>query len=104
MDQGIIEIVNRYVELVKTRYSIEQSIVFGSYAKNKESQHSDIDIAFVFAKLSDSEKFDTQIQLMLLASEVDTRIEPHPISKKDFSLNTPFVNEIKRTGIQVNVH
>lgn len=38
---------------------------------------------------------------MLLASQVDSRIEPHPISKTDFYSNNPFVAEIKRTSIEI---
>jgi len=36
----------------------------------------------------------------LLASQIDSRIEPHPISKEDFNSNSPFIIEIKRTGIE----
>lgn len=56
---------------------------------------------WVSKNLKDDEKFDTQVQLMLLASKFDTRIEPHPISTEDFYLNNPFAAEIKRTGIEI---
>jgi hypothetical protein len=38
---------------------------------------------------------------MLLASQIDTRIEPHPISHKDFHSDNPFVVEIKKTGFEI---
>jgi len=38
---------------------------------------------------------------MLLAAQVDSRIEPHPISHEDFDSENPFVAEIKKTGIEV---
>ena len=40
---------------------------------------------------------------MMIASKIDTRIEPHPISKQDLNSNIPFVMEIKRTGIELKV-
>jgi hypothetical protein len=38
---------------------------------------------------------------MLLASQIDTRIEPHPISHNDFHSDNPFVVEIKKTGFEI---
>jgi uncharacterized protein len=54
--------------------------------------------------LDDLEKFDLQVQLMLLASDFDSRIEPHPISKLDFYADNPFVSEIKKNGIEIDLH
>lgn len=76
-------------------------ICLSTYAKNKERPESDIDIALIINNLSDSDKFDTQVQLMLLAAKFDSRIEPHPISNQDFISNNPFPNEIKKTGIEI---
>lgn len=79
------------------------AFIFGSYANNKQRIDSDIDIALVIDNLSDNDRFDTQVKLMMLASKIDSRIEPHPISKQDLASNNPFVLEIKRTGIELNV-
>jgi predicted nucleotidyltransferase len=75
--------------------------LFGSYAKGKSTDDSDIDIALIFKNLDDSKRFDIQVQLMLLAAQIDSRIEPHPISHEDFNSGNPFVVEIKKTGIEV---
>ena len=102
MDKGINNAINQYITLLKnTHTGIKKVILFGSYAKNNEKNDSDIDIALIFDKLKDVDKFDLQVQLMLLAAQIDSRIEPHPISKKDFNSDNPFVVEIKRTGIEI---
>lgn len=75
--------------------------LFGSFAKNNEVTDSDIDIALIIDNLKDSEKFDKQVQLMLLASQFDIRIEPHPISSEDLLSGNPFVHEIRKTGIEI---
>lgn len=100
MDKRISIKINQYISLLKENHKgIEKAILFGSYAKNKQREDSDIDIALVFDCLDEDDRFDLQIQLMLLASTIDSRIEPHPISKDDFNSNNPFVAEIKKTGI-----
>lgn len=102
MDKGINSAINQYISLIKKNYKgIKRAFLFGSYAKNNVRRESDIDIALIFDKLNDNDKFDLQVQLMMLASQIDSRIEPHPISKDDFNSNNPFVLEIKRTGIEI---
>ena len=61
------------------------AFLFGSFAKNQQGPDSDIDIALVIDNLKDSDKFDIQVQLILLASQFDSRIEPHPISGEDLN-------------------
>lgn len=59
---------------------------------------SDIDLALVFGTLDDASRFDVQVQLLILASLIDTRIDPYPISHNDFHSHKPFSVEITRTG------
>ena len=59
-------------------------------------------MAIVLDRLPSKEKFDKQVQMMMLASRFDTRIEPHPMSVEDFQSGNPFVAEIKRTGIEID--
>jgi predicted nucleotidyltransferase len=104
MDKKIAESITNFISLIKKDHKgVEKAILFGSYAKNREKQESDIDIAIIFRDLNDNEKFDLQVQLILLASQIDSRIEPHPISKKDFYSNNPFVIEIQKTGIEIDI-
>jgi predicted nucleotidyltransferase len=104
MDKNINRIIKNYINSVlEQEPGLISAFLFGSYAQNKQRLESDIDIALVFDNLSDSERFNTQVKLMMLASKIDTRIEPHPISKQDLLSNNPFVLEIKRTGIELKV-
>ena len=102
MDKNIDIAIARYIQLIKEKYSdIESAYLFGSYAKGKSTDDSDIDLALIFTQLDDSRRFEMQVQLMLLAAQIDSRIEPHPISHEDFNSGNPFVIEIKKTGIEV---
>ncbi len=102
MDKNIDTTIAKYLELIKEKYSdIERVFLFGSYAKGKSTDDSDIDVALIFSNLDDTKRFDIQVQLMMLAAQIDSRIEPHPISHNDFYSGNPFVAEIKKTGIEV---
>jgi len=102
MDRKIDIAVTKYLDLIKEKFSdIESAYLFGSYAKGKSTDDSDIDLALIFTNLEDSRRFDIQVQLMLLAAKIDSRIEPHPISHDDFNSGNPFVVEIKKTGIKL---
>lgn len=102
MDKDIDIAVTKYLALIKEKFAdIECAYIFGSYAKGKSTDDSDIDLALIFTNLDDSKRFDIQVQLMLLASQIDSRIEPHPISFEDFNSENPFVAEIRKTGIEI---
>ncbi|MDT3738835.1 MAG: nucleotidyltransferase domain-containing protein [Candidatus Kapabacteria bacterium] len=102
MDNEIFNSVRPYIQKVAENFnSLAKVYLFGSYAKNKQVVDSDIDIAFIMNNLEDSDKFEMQVQLLILASEFDTRIEPHPISNKDFISQNPFAREIEKTGIEI---
>lgn len=104
MDKITINSINKFVsEAIKANPNIINAFLFGSFAKNQEQADSDIDIAFIVENLLDDARFDLQVQLLLLASKYDTRIEPHPLSKEDFISNNPFVLEIKKTGLEIEV-
>ena len=104
MDKSINKIIKSFINSVSEQQpGLVSAFLFGSYAKNNQRSESDIDIALIFDDLSDSDRFNLQVKLMMIASKIDTRIEPHPISKQDLLTNNPFVMEIKRTGIQLKV-
>jgi uncharacterized protein len=99
MDASTVKTVTEYIDRVREKYAdFEGAYVFGSYARGNYNADSDIDLALIFKSLSDAQRFDVQVQLILLASRIDNRIEPHPISHEDFYSQNPFAVEIKRTG------
>ncbi len=74
--------------------------MFGSYAKGTENEDSDIDIAVVSDDFDDI--YDCMADLMGMTWEIDARIEPHPIKKKDFdNISDYFIKEVIETGIKV---
>ncbi len=100
IDREIMEIVQKYVQKVCENYKTEAIILFGSYAKGTEHEDSDIDIAVITDDIK-TDRFDEEINLMQLRWDIDLRIEPHIISISDYENDeTPFVVEVKNTGIK----
>lgn len=104
MDKGIIEIINRYVlHLQKEHINFDKVYLFGSYANSKQSEYSDIDLALIYEDNS-IDNFDFQVKLLSLASDIDTRLEPHPISQADFVLENPLAYQIIKTGKEIKIN
>lgn len=80
---------------------VKKAYLFGSFAKGKEREENDIDVALILGNMPDF--FSTQRQLRKLRSTIDLRIEPHPIEQKDFNSLNPFAHEIEKTGIEINI-
>ena len=96
------KIVKKYADRLKEKkYFFNAVYLFGSYAKNKPSRGSDIDVAVISDKLEKNNDYN-RFLLWKLRMGVDTRIEPHGFTPKDFKENAdPMVSEIKKTGIKI---
>jgi predicted nucleotidyltransferase len=96
----ILKSIEKYIDLVNKHYKVDYIILFGSYAKGTDNINSDIDIAIISKDFSNT--FDDQIELMKLTIDIDLRIEPHAITTKEFKeVDTPFIDEIIKTGIEL---
>ena len=97
----IIRLLREYKQRLNAEnISIDQMILFGSQTKGAKPW-SDIDVAIVSKNLG-KDSVDEYVTLRRLSRDIDLRIEPHPFSPQDFSVEEdPFAFEIRRTGIPV---
>lgn len=96
----ILDSIEKYIKEISKYYKIDFIILFGSYAKGTNHEDSDIDIAVISGDITDN--FNDGAKLLSLTWGIDTRIEPHPIKTEEFKENeTPFIDEVIRTGIEV---
>ena len=77
MDRAVNEAVEQYAAIVKERYNPLKIYLYGSHAKGKNDENSDIDVAVVFPVLNHSDYMTVFGDLFLLAADVDSRIEPN---------------------------
>ena len=95
-------IVKKYAEkLKKNNFNFDAIYLFGSHLSGKANKWSDIDVA-VISDLFKRNWDKNENLLWYFRREVDTRIEPHGFTIKDFQDQCdPMVYEIRKTGIRV---
>jgi predicted nucleotidyltransferase len=79
---------------------IESAYLFGSHARKKANEWSDIDIAIVSPDFS-ADRFEERIRLTRLSTDIDSRIEPVPFRPADFIDEDPLAWTIKREGLRI---
>jgi predicted nucleotidyltransferase len=94
-----IKKVQQYKLLLGNHFDIETVYLFGSFVSNTNREDSDIDVAVVVKSISD-DYFSVNPLLWKLRRQVDDRIEPILIDKNNDK--SGFLEEIKRTGIEIN--
>ncbi len=82
MDTAVIEKINKYADIIISKFPINMIILYGSYAKGVEKEDSDIDVAVVINEI-DENYFDLTSALYEAVREVDIRIEPNLIFIKN---------------------
>jgi len=94
-----IQTGKQLASLVKAKIDSDALVLlFGSCAKNKTHDRSDIDIAVV-SKTFGSNVVEDLANISLLSYSVHPDIEAHAFSISDWEYATPFINEIKKTGV-----
>jgi len=96
------KIVEKYVEKLKEEnYPFSAIYLFGSHTKGKARKWSDIDVAIVSDKLKRNRDKNENL-LWHIRREVDSMIEPHGFTVKDFQdISDPMVYEIRKTGVKI---
>lgn len=98
------KIVKKYAEKLKEeKFPFVAIYLFGSHATGQASKWSDIDVAVVSDKFKKNWNKNEEL-LWKLTTEVDSRIEPLGMTKKDFDENNELLSlEIKKNGVRIEV-
>lgn len=97
----IYQKIKEYIKILQeNNIKIWRLYLFGSYAMNRFTSESDIDLA-IFLNKDDIDGFNEDAQLMHLRRKVDLRIEPHSFAKSDFDKSNPFIREIITHGRRI---
>ena len=107
MDNKIQNIVEDFVNDSKKilKEKLVQQYLFGSYAKNKQNQWSDIDILLIVKHFNSQ----TRQEISALSSDYSLKrdviispvIKDIEVWRKNKKYNTLFYNEIKKYGIRL---
>ena len=102
MKTDALSIAQTYVNQVKRAgVPVKEAYLFGSYAKGKVWEGSDIDICIVSNSFGKNYFSEKQL-LNRLALQTDPRIEPVAYSSSDFDNKyDALTDEVKRFGVKV---
>jgi len=81
---------------------VDKIILYGSQAAGKFRAESDIDVAVVSRDFG-KDRFEEGVKLFQIAAQVDTRIEPVPVSPQSLEHDTwvPLIYEIREKGMEI---
>lgn len=96
------EIVNKFIDSVRSRHALKTAFLFGSYAKGTARPDSDIDLALIFDELDETGLYDEAFQVFHEAQEFNPDIEPVCFKKDEFENGLlPIIDVINREGIRI---
>lgn len=97
------EIVRAYRSRLtrNNRTPIKRTILFGSYARHQATRWSDIDVCFISPHFKDPLDAISFLLHKRNDEEVRAGLEPVGFTPADFREGGSFIDEIKRTGVDV---
>lgn len=100
---SILNLIKKYLQRLKeNNIPIHKAILFGSYAKGKPRDESDIDIAIISTAFK-GDRYSDRRMIVPFRRGLDSRIEPMPFTPKDFASGGILIDEIKETGQTVAI-
>jgi predicted nucleotidyltransferase len=100
--EGAIKRVKSYAnEIAKQGINLNKVIMYGSFAKGTQHKWSDIDVALVADEFTGFGFSDRLLFSHVSIKEPYIRIEPKTYPTDYFQESDPFIEEIKRTGIEI---
>ena len=99
---NIIKILKAlFEELEKDRIiKIKSAYLFGSAVKGKNNKYSDIDLAIISDSFTGC-RYDDRVKLNPYILKINTSLEIHPFTTKEFIVDNPFAKEIMQTGKRI---
>ncbi len=104
MDQSTdyLEEIKKYIRYIGTKIIIEKIILFGSYAKGTATNDSDIDVAVISPNFGKAPLFDKiDLNEWKYDANLSADLQPFPFSPEQFKADNFFVEEIRKTGIDI---
>ena len=98
-----LKIVHDYLHEIRALgVGIRQAFLFGSFARNQQHEWSDIDVALVADDFIGIAALDKDRFRLLHILPKFINIETHTFPTVRFEKGDPFIEEIKKTGIEIN--
>lgn len=101
INKNIINQLTKYKSaLIQSGIPINAFYLFGSYAKGKQTNSSDIDVAVISDYFSGNRFYDS-LNIAKIKQGINPHIEPITFRPEDFNDNDPLVDQIINFGIKL---
>jgi len=98
MQRAIFQITQEFARQVNERYKPKAIYLYGSHIRGNVHQHSDIDIAVIFAPIDIHKQMDILSDLLTIATKFDANIEPNVLIDDGDYCRFSFLAEVMETG------
>lgn len=103
VEKEVVKKIEEFVKALKRdNINVAKVILYGSRVSGKAHEYSDIDVAIVSPDFG-KDRFEEGVRLFKIACEIDSLIEPVPISLESYEKDTwiPLIYEIRVNGIEL---
>ncbi len=103
VEEEVIKKIDEFVKALKRdNINVAKVILYGSRVSGKAHEYSDIDVAIVSPDFG-KDRFEEGVRLFKIACEIDSLIEPIPLSLESYEKDTwvPLIYEIRVNGIEL---
>ena len=101
LSESVKKEIKDYIEILKKEIPLRKVILYGSYAKGKPKEYSDIDIAIISPSFYKLDIFERQLILSKAHHKFGEPIEPIGLTPEQVKRKKGFAREIVDTGIIV---
>ncbi|MEK6767064.1 MAG: nucleotidyltransferase domain-containing protein [Planctomycetota bacterium] len=102
VEKKVVKKIEEFVKALKRdNINVVKVILYGSRVSGKAHEYSDIDVVIVSPDFG-KDRFEEGVRLFKIACEIDSLIEPVPISLESYEKDTwiPLIYEIRVNGIE----
>src|SRR5580698_935497 len=101
---SVIELVTKFAnDIIAEGVHLKKVILFGSYAHNKQRRYSDVDVALVADEFEGFVFNDLDLFIHTKIKKPYSKIQVQTFPTSHFKKGDPFIDEIKRTGIEIKL-
>ena len=99
----IVDMLRKYFKDVEGVCHVDKAIVFGSWAKGKAGENSDIDMAIFSRSVNDENRLEVMARVIALITKYKIDIQPLVFSYDDyFNKENDFIwNEVRKNGFEL---
>jgi predicted nucleotidyltransferase len=99
----VVNILQRYLDDVEGICHVDKAFVFGSHARGRAGENSDIDMAIFSRNINDGNRLEVMTKVIALITKFKLDIQPLVFSYDDYHReeNDFISNEVKKNGFEL---